>query len=140
MVGRSSYRLYLVVAVTFIGAPAVAEQSALSEAQVATIAKITAGVSAGDKHLISGWSDGKKLAEFFCTQPGLKEIAKQHQSADRLFLGTSEAGEEQFTIEGNRRLYGDASVRIGAEWKSITFDCVLDPDKAVVTSFTYKHK
>ncbi|UCG96638.1 MAG: DUF930 domain-containing protein [Burkholderiales bacterium] len=119
---------------------AAAAQSALSKAQEAVIAKKIARTSATEKQMVAGWSDGKKLAEFFCSEAGLKEIAKQHKGADRLALGPDDEGVKRFKVEGNRRVSGDATVRIGPNWKELSFDCVLDPAKAVVTSFTYAMK
>ena len=72
--------------VAWIPVAAVA-QSALSPAQQAVIDKKIARTSATEKQMVAGWSDGKKLAEFFCSEVGLKEIAKQHKGANRLFLG-----------------------------------------------------
>lgn len=112
----------------------------LSQAQQAVIAKKTGSTSATEKKMVAEWPDGKKLAEFFCSEVGLKEIAKQHKGADRLFLGPDDEGVKRFKVEGNRRVAGDGTVRVGPDWKDLTFDCVLDPEKAVVTSFRYKMK
>ena len=133
-------RFAAVAAAALLIPTAAAAQSALSKAQEAVIAKKIASTSANEKAMVAGWPDGGKLAKFFCAEVGLKEIAKQHKGADRLFLGPDDEGVKRFKVEGNRRVAGDGTVRVGPDWKDLTFDCVLDPDKAVVTSFTYKMK
>lgn len=132
--------MLVVAACVLLDSMAVAGQSVLSRAQEAAISKAVAGASAGDKALIAGWSDGKKLAEFFCKRLGLMVIAKQQVGADRLFLGPDDEGVRRFKVEGNRRVAGDGTVRVGAEWKDLTFECVIDPDKALAISFVYKIK
>jgi hypothetical protein len=140
MSGKSCTVLAAVAAAVLVIPTAAGAQSALSKAQQAVIAKKIARTSATEKQMVEGWSDGKKLAEFFCSEAGLKEIARQHKGADRLALGPDDEGVKRFRVEGNRRVAGDATVRVGPAWKDLTFDCVLDPDKAVVTSFSYKLK
>lgn len=112
--------------------------SALSPAQEKVIAQKTAKVSAEEKKMIAGWSDGKKLAEFFCAPAGLAEFKKTSKAADRVFLGPDDEGVKQFVLVGNSKLSGRGSVRMGADWKDFTFQCTLDPDKGTATSFTYE--
>ena len=140
MTGRTRGVLAAVAACGLLTSALVAGQSALSKAQEAAIAKKIAGTSATEKKMVADWPDGKKLAEFFCAEVGLKEIAKQHKGADRLFLGPDDEGVKRFTVDGNRRVAGDGTVRVGPDWKDLTFDCVVDPEKAVATSFSYKMK
>jgi hypothetical protein len=119
---------------------ALSAQSALTSAQLAVIAKKTAKMSATEKQMVDGWPVGKKLAEFFCSEAGVAEIARQHKGANRLFLGPDDEGVKRFVVTGNTKVAGDGSVRLGADWKDLTFECTLDAEKAVVKSFTYTLK
>ena len=114
-----------------------AQQSALSEAQKAAIHKKSVRMSATEKQMVDGWSDGKKLAEFFCAEAGLAAIKKQYATANRIFLGPDDEGVKQFVVVGNARLSGRGSVRMVGAWKDFAFSCTLDPDKAVATAFTF---
>jgi hypothetical protein len=115
-----------------------AQQAGLSAAQKAVVEKKTASVSASEKAMIAGWPDSKKLAEFFCSPAGLQAVKKQHPDADRMALGPDDEGVKKFVLTGNTRLSGRGSVRLGGSWKDFTFDCTLDPEKAVATAFTFK--
>ena len=138
---RTTFFTLTALATAVLLTPALAAgQSALSKAQEAVIAKKIATTSATEKQMVAGWSDGKKLAEFFCAEVGVKEIAKTHKGADRLILGPDDEGVKKFKVEGNRSVAGDGMVRVGPDWKDLTFACAVDPDKAVATSFSYKMK
>lgn len=112
-------------------------QGVLSRAQKGAIEKKTASVSKTEKAMIDGWPDSKKLAEFFCSPAGLASIKKQHATAGRLFLGPDDEGVKKFVVVGNTKLSGRGSVRLGADWKDLSFVCTLDPDKAIATGFTF---
>jgi hypothetical protein len=134
-------RMAAVAALAVAGSGAVlGAQSALSPAQLAVIAKKTAKLSADEKQMVDGWPIGKKLAEFFCSEAGVAEIAKQHKGAGRLFLGPDDDGVKRFVVTGNTKVAGDGSVRLGADWKDLSFECTIDAEKAVVKSFTYQLK
>lgn len=115
-----------------------AQQSALSEAQKAAIHKKSVRMSATEKQMVDGWSDGKKLAEFFCSPAALAEFRKTLKGADRVFLGPDEEGVKKFVLEGNGKLSGRGTVRTPGKWMEYAFECELDPDKATVKAFTYK--
>lgn len=115
-------------------------QSTLSPAQQAVVARKTAQMSAEEKKMVAGWSDGKRLAEFFCAEAGLAEIGRQHKGASRLFLGPDDEGVKRFVVTGNTKVAGDGSVRVAADWKDLTFECTLNADNATVKSFTYQLK
>lgn len=140
MIGKTCYMLAAAAALVVSSPPPAVAQSALTKAQQAVIAQKIARTSATEKQMVAGWSDGKKLAEFFCSEVGVKEIARKYKGADRLVLGPDDEGVRKFKVDGNRRVSGDGTVRVGAEWKDLAFDCVLEPDKAVVTSFSYTMK
>lgn len=123
-------------AVLLLAGPAAAE-SGLSTAEQAVIAKKTARVSATEKQMIESWSDGKKLAEFFCAGAGLAKIRKAHPKADRLVLGPSENAVKAFKVDGNRGVAGAAALRVGGDWKELSFECKVDPERAVVVGFEY---
>jgi len=136
---RAQLLCCLAVAVAVPGmAPAATGQSVLSPAQQAVVDKTFAKMSAADKQIVAKWSDGKKLAEFFCTKPGLAAIRKQERTADRVFLGPDDDGVKKFVLTGNTQLSGRGTVRIRGGWKDFTFVCDLDPGKAAVKSFTFK--
>jgi hypothetical protein len=121
----------------FLAFPVLA-QSVLSPAQEKVVGQKTAKLSKSERDMIAGWSDSKKLAEFFCSPAGLRELKKADQKADRVFLGPDDEGVKKFALEGNTRLSGRGSVRVVGAWKDFSFQCTLDPEKATTTSFTYK--
>ena len=112
--------------------------SALSPAQEKVVASKTARLSKNETSMIAGWSDGKKLAEFFCSPAALAEFRKTLKGADRVFLGPDEEGVKKFVLEGNGKLSGRGTVRTPGKWMEYAFECELDPDKATVKAFTYK--
>ncbi|MDH5245825.1 MAG: hypothetical protein OEW98_05195 [Betaproteobacteria bacterium] len=119
------------------GSPVLAAaQSALSPAQQAVVDKAIAKTSAEERKMVAEWSDGKKLAEFFCAKPGLAAIRKQERTADRVFLGPDDEGVKKFVLTGNTRLSGRGTVRVHGGWKEFAFVCDLDPVKATAKGFT----
>ena len=112
--------------------------TALSPAQQKVVAKKTAKMSKAENEIIAGWSDGKKLGEFFCAPAALAKFKREVKGADRVALGPDDEGVKQFMLDGNRKLSGRGTVRTPGNWKNFTFECVLDPETAAVTSFTYE--
>ena len=112
--------------------------SVLSPAQEKVVAAKTAKLSPAEKAEIASWPDSKKLTEFFCTPVGLKEIQKAEKDANRLILGPDDAGIAKFVVEGNRKVSGRGMVRLIGEWRDLSFECTLDPEKGTTAAFTYK--
>lgn len=128
----------LVMAGAMLLAPLARASTALSPAQEKVISQKTAKLSKTERDMIAGWSDGKKLAEFFCSPAALAEFKKSLKGADRVFLGPDDEGASRFILYGNSKLSGRGTVRTPGNWKSYAFECVLDPDHAKVKAFTYK--
>jgi hypothetical protein len=112
--------------------------SVLSLAQQNVIAKTTAKMSKAEKEILAEMSDAGKLAEFFGSPAALAKFRKEVKGADRVSLGPDDEGVKKFVLDGNRKLSGRGTVRTPGNWKRYTFECVLDPGKATVNSFTYK--
>lgn len=131
--------LWPVVAVLTLAWPALAAaESSLSPAQIQVIEMKTARMNAAEKAIVDAWSDGKKLAEFFCTAKGLDEIKKAEKTANRLILTPSESAERALVLEGNHTLSGQATLRLVGEWRDLSFSCTLDPKRGTATRFTYE--
>ena len=129
--------LTAVLTAVAMAAVAAAGQSVLSPQQQTLIDHKTASLSQTEKDMIAGWSDARKLAEFFCSRAGLEAMKKQHPEADRMALGPDDEGVKKFVLTGNTKLSGRGTVRMGAPWKGFSFECTLDAQKAIATSFTY---
>ena len=112
--------------------------SVLSPAQEKVVAEKTAKLSPAEKAEIASWPDSKKLTEFFCAPVGLKEIQKAEKRANRLILGPDDAGIARFVVEANRKVSGRGMVRLIGEWRDLSFECTLDPEKGTAAAFTYK--
>ena len=112
--------------------------SVLSPAQQNVIAKKTAKMSKAEKEILAEVSDAGKLAEFFCSPAPFGKFRKEVKGADRVSLGPGDEGVKKFVLDGNRKLSGRGTVCTPGNWKPYTFECVLDPGKVTVNSFTYK--
>ena len=128
--------LWAAVGAIVVALPAMAG-SVLSLAQEKVVAEKTAKLSSAEKAEIASWPDSKKLTEFFCAPVGLKEIQKADNRANRLILGPDDAGIAKFVVEGNRKVSGRGMVRLIGEWRDLSFDCTLDPERGTAAVFTY---
>jgi len=95
-------------------------------------------MSKAEKEILAEMSDAGKLAEFFGSPAALAKFRKEVKGADRVPLGPDDEGVKKLVLDGNRKLSGRGAVRTPGNWKCCTFECVLDPGKATVNSFTYK--
>ena len=136
--GRASRTAaWTLAAVALAAAAPVSADTLLSPKQQEVIARKTARSSPEEKAIIAGWSDARKLAEFFCAPSALAAFRKKEKGADRVSLGPDEAGTMKFVLVGNTRLSGRGTVRTPGHWKGYRFDCVLDPERGRVKSFAY---
>jgi hypothetical protein len=104
---------------------AVAEDSLLSPAEKAVIAKrIAALPSPEERHLAQEWSDAKSAAEFLCRPAAMSVLRRQVKGADRVFLGTDAA--DSLKLESSSRLTGTGSVRSPSGWRDFTFQCQIN--------------
>lgn len=126
------------LAASFGGDTAAATNSVLSHAQQAVVAQQTAKLSRDERAIVAGWSDARKLAEFFCSPAALAAFRKALPGADRVALGPDDAGVANFVLAGNDTLTGRGTVRVPGAWKDYRFTCALDAAKGSVRSFTFE--
>jgi hypothetical protein len=113
---------------------AASDASHLSSAQAAVVAaKIAKLKYAEERSLASRWTDAKKAAEFICRPLAMRVLKRHFRDADRVFLGTDEPG--TLRLLSDRRLSGTGQVRVGYDWQTFTFSCVMDPRTAKALSF-----
>ena len=131
--------VFLAVTATVIVSSPVSAQTVLSPAQQKVVSQqVTRLKGTEEKADVNGWSDARKLAEFFCRPIALAEFKKANKQASRVFLGRDDEDVKKFVIEGNTKVSGNGSVRFFGEWKDFSFACTLDPDKGTATSFKYQ--
>jgi len=116
---------------------AAAAETPLSPAQRAVIAERMARLSPTRKQAAAEWPDAKKVAEFICAKPGSGVVMEEVKAADRVVLAPGRAGIQSLTLDGNTKLTGNGIVRVGPFWTPFTFECVLNPDKGTVRTFTF---
>lgn len=111
------------------------ETNVLPQGLEAMIADKISAVSAEEKDMIASWPPGKKLSEFFCQEPALRELGKTYTGADRVFLSMSDDEPPQFVAENRIKGYG--SVRHDAGWTDITYECEVDMESGRATKFIF---
>lgn len=116
-------------------APPAATEPALSPAQNTKVSQAIAALKTPEeRHLASGWSNAKKVAEVICRPAALPSLRRQVPDADRVFLGTEDPS--TLTLVSTRSLTGSGTVRAGAKWRDFTFTCALTPSSGKVAGFT----
>jgi hypothetical protein len=89
--------------------------------------------AAGDRHMATGWSNAKKVAELICRPAALSILKKQTPGVDRVFLGTDDP--QTLTLESNSRLTGTGQFRTVQGWTDFTFTCDVNAETGKVTAF-----
>jgi hypothetical protein len=115
--------------------PAVyASEPDLSAAETAVVNRQIATLKAsGDRHMATGWSNAKKVAELICRPAALSVLKKQTPGVDRVFLGTDDP--QTLTLESNSRLTGTGQFRTPQGWTDFAFTCNVNAETGKVTAF-----
>jgi len=108
----------------------------LSEKQLAAIASRTTAMSEAERAVVSGWSPGKKAAEFFCRDLALVTLRERYERADRVFLEATNSGVEP-TLVSDSLVEGAGTVRYDGGWADFRYACTLDPARGTATRFRF---
>ena len=132
-------RFIVILAILSIASPAISDESKVLPQNLETmISETTSGASTEEKEMISGWTAGKKLSEFFCQKRALVELGKTYAGADRVFLSMSDDEPPQFVSEN--RIKGNGSVRHDAGWTDIRYECEVDMQTGQPMEFVFDAK